>query len=179
MLLRDERSRWGGIRTQAAVAVVLRGPPEERAVLLIQRAQRAGDPWSGDISLPGGRRQPEDADLVATARRETREEVGLDLTDAALLGWLPGRLTRAHRQRRPMAVHPAVFSWPAGVATGERCSAEATAAFWVPLAALRDPASATTRPWRIGPVTLPAPAWRVEGRVIWGLTHRILVGVVG
>src|SRR6478752_6570976 len=70
----------------AAVAAVLVPSPD--AVLLIRRAERAGDPWSGHMALPGGRREPEDADLVETARRETFEEVGLQLARSDLLGGL-------------------------------------------------------------------------------------------
>lgn len=170
-----DRIPWRWVTIQAAVAVILRGPATSREVLLIQRAVRAGDPWSGHISLPGGRRQEEDLTLGVTARRETREEVGLDLRGVPLVGWQPAHLTRAHRQRRPMAVHPAVFVWPdaqeAGITTQTE---EATDAFWIPLAALRDPANTTTRPWKVGPARLPAPAWSVDGRIIWGLTHMIL-----
>jgi 8-oxo-dGTP pyrophosphatase MutT (NUDIX family) len=64
----------------AAVALVLAGGPHERLhLLLIRRAEREGDAWSGHMALPGGRAQPDDADLLETARREAREEVGIDL----------------------------------------------------------------------------------------------------
>ena len=174
-MARDPAQRpWRWVGVQAAVAVILRDGRNGWEVLLIQRAHRAGDPWSGDISLPGGRRQSDDVTLAQTARRETAEEVGLDLSGVPLVGWLPGRLTRAHRQRRLMSVHPALFVLPVGHDSATTRSAEATATFWVPLAALRDPASRARRPWRVGLVTLPAPAWRVADRVIWGLTHAIL-----
>src|SRR5512138_157863 len=68
----DPALRW------AAVAVVLVPSPD--AVLLIRRAERPGDPWSGHMALPGGRRESGDADLVATAIREAAEELGLALT---------------------------------------------------------------------------------------------------
>src|SRR4051812_5040072 len=61
---------------RAAVAVVL----HDRRVLLMKRAERAGDPWSGHISLPGGGYQASDGDLRVTAIRETREELGVELT---------------------------------------------------------------------------------------------------
>ena len=65
-------------RPRAAVAVVL--APDPDSVLLIRRADREGDRWSGHLAFPGGRWSPGDAGLVDTARRETLEEVGLDLT---------------------------------------------------------------------------------------------------
>ena len=70
---------------------VRNGDPE---ILFIKRAGRAGDRWSGHVALPGGRRDPPDLDDRAAAIRETREEVGLDLTHADCLyaGNLPERV---------------------------------------------------------------------------------------
>lgn len=67
------------------------GDPE---VLFIKRAGRAGDRWSGHVALPGGKRDPQDADDLAAAIRETKEEVGLDLTAKGcfLIGNLPERV---------------------------------------------------------------------------------------
>jgi 8-oxo-dGTP pyrophosphatase MutT (NUDIX family) len=87
-------------RRRAAVAVVLHEEPSPR-VLLMKRAERTGDPWSGHISLPGGGFQASDRDLRVTAIRETREELGIDLDDAHLLGNLA-------------ALHP-LTSGPTGV----------------------------------------------------------------
>jgi 8-oxo-dGTP pyrophosphatase MutT (NUDIX family) len=47
-------------------------------LLLIKRAKREGDPWSGDIALPGGHVELEEDDFQAVCR-ETQEEIGLDL----------------------------------------------------------------------------------------------------
>lgn len=70
---------------------VSRGEPE---ALFIKRAARKGDRWQGHVALPGGRRDPEDADDQATAVRETAEEVGIDLGEgkAIYVGNLPQRL---------------------------------------------------------------------------------------
>jgi 8-oxo-dGTP pyrophosphatase MutT (NUDIX family) len=67
------------------------GDPE---VLFIKRAGRTGDRWSGHTALPGGKRDPQDADDLAAAIRETREEVGLDLTQKGCfhVGNLPERV---------------------------------------------------------------------------------------
>src|SRR5512147_1099599 len=63
----------------AAVAAVLRQGTDGVELLFIRRAKRRGDPWSGHMAWPGGKREAGDAGLVACAVRETREEVGLDL----------------------------------------------------------------------------------------------------
>lgn len=72
----------------AAVAIIFN--PCINAVLIGKRTNNPNDPWSGDAAFPGGRYKPsKDLDLIDTAIREAREEVGLDLTkDADLLGVL-------------------------------------------------------------------------------------------
>ena len=93
---------------EAAVAAVLHGlEPTDLTLLFIRRATVAGDPWSGDVAFPGGRREAADGSLLETAIRETREELGLDLSVARYLGSLDdvGPVSR----RRPMVVQPHVF----------------------------------------------------------------------
>lgn len=70
---------------------VKHGEPE---VLFIKRAARKGDRWTSHVALPGGRRDPEDADDQAAAVRETIEEVGIDLSpeNAIPVGNLPQRV---------------------------------------------------------------------------------------
>ena len=90
----------------AAVAVVC--VPDPDAILLIRRAERAGDPWSGQMGLPGGRSGSEDADLLETAIRETAEEVGLGISRAQLVGVLDDLTPRTVLLPRIM-VRPHVF----------------------------------------------------------------------
>lgn len=160
--------RWRLVRTRAAVAVVVC----EDAVLLAERARRAGDRWSGHIAFPGGRAEPGDRDAVDTAIRETREEVGLALAREQVVARLPTQLTLGHGTRRPMAVDPIVFHVEQRPALA--LNHEVVAAFWVPLTALRSGVCDARRPWRVGPVTLPMPAWEWQGHVIWGLTYAML-----
>lgn len=168
---------------EAAVAVVLRGTTLAASeVLLVRRAARVGDPWSGDMALPGGRSAPHDHDLVATARRETREEVGLVLgSDAPLIGRLRQVVTLAPsgpRRLRPMFVSPYVFALTTSEPPALAHSHEIAGARWVPLAAFVDPTNRTRRPWRLLGVTWPAPAWRLGDDVVWGLTHQMLTSLV-
>lgn len=90
---------------EASVAAVFYGPDAD--LLFIRRATVPGDPWSGHIAFPGGRREVEDSDLLATAIRETHEELGLDLSAARYLGELDelGPVSR----RKPLVVRPHVF----------------------------------------------------------------------
>ena len=99
----------GQIRA-AAVAAVVRQAPGGAEVLLIRRAEDERDPWSGHMALPGGHHDPDDADLVATALRETREEVGLELDRAAeWIGFLERAPVRAG-QRPAFEILPLVFA---------------------------------------------------------------------
>ena len=92
---------------QAAVAVILRDRQGRTEVLFIQRAVKDGDPWSGHMAFPGGHKDPEDADLLAAAIRETDEEIGLDISEATVIGSLPP--ARPMSVRRTMVVKPFVF----------------------------------------------------------------------
>ena len=157
---------------QAAVALIVRGYVDLE-VLLIKRARREGDPWSGHMALPGGRRDPADPSLLHTAVRETREETGVDLDE---LGAHLGRLVevRPHSLRLPhIRVTPHVFGAPAET-PARVASAEVEAVHWVSLAVLRHPSTH-------GEVRIPLPegsrsfpCLRVADDVVWGLTYRIL-----
>lgn len=161
---------------RAAVAIVLCDDGSGPEFIVIHRAHRRGDPWSGHMALPGGRQQPNDRDLFATAARETHEEVGVDLDQhGELLGHLDD--LRAIGRGRPLdlIIRPVVCALhaPATLRPDER---EVQSAFWVPLASLRrHEARGTYRHTRDGQ-QLEHPAFIYKGHTIWGLTHRILTG---
>ena len=159
----------------AAVALVLRAPLGEPEVLLMQRAERADDRWSGQIGLPGGHADPGDPDLLATALREAREEVGLDLgQDARLLGLLPAIQARARGRLLPMWITPYVFALE--TAAEPVLGSEATEVFWFPLARARAGEFPWTYRYQRDEEERMLPAWRFEEHVVWGLTYDILSG---
>lgn len=163
----DPRTRW------AAVALLLRVTESaDVELLLIKRAAFEGDPWSGHIALPGGRAEPEDANLLATAIRETREETAIDLTrEARVLGALD-----PVRPRTPSLASIAVAPFVAVLGDAPRLvlSSEVADAFWVPLIRLQDPAS--SRDVWIEPASgrRRVSSFQHGGHTIWGLTERIL-----
>jgi 8-oxo-dGTP pyrophosphatase MutT (NUDIX family) len=155
----------------AAVALILVEQSGGLEALFIKRAARAGDPWSGQVAFPGGRHDPEDGDLLVTAIRETREETGVELSDAERLGVLDDLYPRTPTLP-PVRVRPFVFALPARrplVAT-----AEVERAFWVPLARIVEPGVRRDVKLLVGGVERVFPAYDLGEDVIWGMTERIL-----
>ncbi|MEJ7811156.1 MAG: CoA pyrophosphatase [Gemmatimonadaceae bacterium] len=158
---------------RAAVALILRvSDDSELALLMIKRATFEGDPWSGHVALPGGRHEPGDATLEATAIRETWEETAVDL---AANGRVLGSLDELHPRTPvlpPIVIAPFVFVL-AGTAKLAP-SLEVESAFWVPVAALRDPDASREVELELtgGPRRVQSFGFREH--TIWGLTERIL-----
>lgn len=157
---------------EAAVAMVLRHAQTGPELLLVQRAVAEGDPWSGQIGLPGGRRDAGEPDLLDTVLRETREETGLDLRAHGEVFGALDELRPRTPTLPPFIVRPYVARLDA--APQLVLSDELAGHFWAPLDALFDPAN--TRPSRVSGrgVTMWRDAIHYDGRVIWGLTERIL-----
>lgn len=154
---------------RAAVAALVHDGADGPHVLLMQRVERVGDPWSGHISLPGGRYETGDRTLLSTAIRETREELGVDLATTQLIGPLPV-VTPFASGPSGMEVTPFVFTTTAPVEP--ICGPEAMSAFWLPI---ESAATGTLNSTYTYPGTARTfPSWRFAGHTIWGLTWRIL-----
>jgi 8-oxo-dGTP pyrophosphatase MutT (NUDIX family) len=165
---------------EAAVALLVR-PRQTLEVLLIRRAELHGDPWSGHIALPGGRRAGSDRDLLATACRETLEEVGIPVHRIGTFLGALDEVAPASRRIPPILVAPFVLAVPADTRAVPD-PREVQAAFWVPIEALRDRNAATEILVDGDGGPLRFPSLRYEEYVIWGLTYRILqqfLGAVG
>ena len=79
----------------AAVMLLLYQKEGEYCVLLNKRSQQV-EHHKGEMSFPGGARDPEDKDFVATALRETEEEMGIAREDVNILGRLDDIVTRSN-----------------------------------------------------------------------------------
>ncbi|HZD05861.1 MAG TPA: CoA pyrophosphatase [Longimicrobiales bacterium] len=156
---------------QAAVSLVVRGG-RALDVLLIKRAVHEGDPWSGHVALPGGRREPEDRSLLHTAVRETAEETAVDLSRGVRLGRLEEVTPQSTRLPR-LTIHPFVFGVPPNT-KARVASPEVDAVHWVSLPELRAPGTRSTVEISLPDGIRAFPCLRVRGEVVWGLTYRIL-----
>jgi 8-oxo-dGTP pyrophosphatase MutT (NUDIX family) len=172
-LSRRAHQRYLGEATRrAAVAAVLRRGPLDTELLLILRAERDGDPWSGHMALPGGHQDPGDADLLATARRETFEEVGLDLEQHELLGALDEHAASAQGRFTGLVVAPFVFAL-----RGEselRPNHEVAELLWTPLGRMARGETEVVKELERDGRRMSLPGYRVGEYVVWGLTHRVL-----
>ncbi len=164
------------VQRRAAVATIVRPTGDDLEVLLIRRAERESDPWSGHMAFPGGGQDPRDADLVETSIRETMEEVGLPLRErGALMGRLDDVRAMAGGRVTGLVVSPFVFRVDGEVPLGT--SDEVAEIHWSRLGPMfRGERDATIDyPWQ--GQTIRLPGFRIEApsdRIVWGLTHKML-----
>lgn len=139
----------------------------------MRRSEREGDPWSGQICFPGGKREDEDQSLLATARRETQEELGFDLERVAnYLGPLDPLHAMSRGRNISTSIEPYVFVQEQ--APSIVMSEEAVDTFWLPLRAAHRGELDCVYPYRSDTHSVDLPAWRFQDQVIWGLTFQML-----
>jgi 8-oxo-dGTP pyrophosphatase MutT (NUDIX family) len=148
------------------VPLLLAGEAQEPLAVLTRRRTDLRR-HAGEISFPGGRRDPADADLKTTALREAEEEIGLPRSEVRLLGELPPVSTFVTGYE----IHPFVGLIPAGL-QWKPSPVEVDAVLELGLSALRA-GRTRTRVQRRG-IAFQADAYIVDGHVIWGATARIL-----
>ena len=126
------------------------------------------------MAFPGGRQHSEDATLLDTAMRETREEVGLDLhREAEHIGQLDDLQAIARGKPQETVIRPFVFEVHRE-APIQVDQAEVAEALWTPLLPLYRGEVDTVRPYQWHGTRIDFPAYDVGGRVVWGLTYQML-----
>jgi 8-oxo-dGTP pyrophosphatase MutT (NUDIX family) len=155
-------------QTLAAVLVPLIVVPESDSPHVVLTKRRADlRRHAGEVSFPGGRRDPDDADLSVTALREAEEEIGLARGSVELLGELPPISTFATNY----LIHPFVGQ----IAASQRWEVsprEVDIVLELPLRELQE--SRTRTPIERRGITFETDAYVPDGNVIWGATFRIL-----
>ena len=165
--LRDPPSLALSPDAPAAVAAILRDGRSDVELLFIERAEREGDPWSGHLAFPGGKREPGDASLLETAIRETEEEVAIRLAPASCLAQLDVVEARSTSYR----VTQFAFALDGGPEA--KTSAEVHATLWVPLSRLARLEGAGTVKFVRGGREIDLPCLHLGARVLWGMTYRM------
>lgn len=162
---------------QAAVTILLREEQGIPEILIIQRAERPGDPWSGHLALPGGRADAEDANLIFTAARETWEEVGIPLVaEEHFIGRLQTLLPKNARLPQ-IEITPLIALAPAEIEL--RLNEEVAAAFWLPIHELQAGGLSDIYRMPLGETIIKYPAYPSPNGPIWGITERILTEFLG
>ncbi len=159
---------------EAATCMLVKERNADTEILFIERARCENDPWSGQMALPGGRREPEDRTVLETALRETQEEVGINATVDNCIGRLDDIVTPETGPGRGIVVSCHVV-WVAEVKQSI-ANYEVSDALWVPVSFLLNPNNFVSE-YKPPNYSGTFPGFRVnntDNRVIWGLTYRFL-----
>ncbi|MEM4484579.1 MAG: CoA pyrophosphatase [Sulfolobales archaeon] len=162
--LLDENS-CGDRDYDAAVALIYN--PTSKKILLIERREIEGDPWSGHIAFPGGRRESHDRSSFLTSLRELEEEIKIDRSKLIHLGSM-----KIHVTRGSVRVAPHIYIYTSNDENIEWSSNEVKTARWVPIEDIREiecPSDYKPRCFRTS----------YFGKIVWGLTGRILGEFLG
>ena len=165
-------SEQGEVR-HAAVALVVANSPQGWSLLMMKRAEREGDPWSGHMSFPGGHVEPGDADHLHAAMREAREEMGLHLKPQSCLGELgtvsSPRVRGGPKKRLVQAFVFALKEQPELI-----LNAEASSANWFSLQELLDGVGRGQFEFEWKGNAMMLPRIDLQGERIWGMSLGML-----
>ncbi|MGV6806980.1 MAG: CoA pyrophosphatase [bacterium] len=153
----------------AAVLIPIVKKMSSPTIVLTKRAEHLNS-HSGQVAFPGGKLEPQDADLMQTALRETHEEIDLHPTAVEVISELPPYYTHTYQGVVPFVglVEPE-YQFYAN-------PDELDAVFEVPVEFLANPENLTRFPYRIDGMEYGLPCYRYHGFTIWGFTLAILVG---
>jgi 8-oxo-dGTP pyrophosphatase MutT (NUDIX family) len=152
----------------AAVAILIKELQDDLELFLVKRAEVDGDPWSGDMAFPGGKRTSEDPSILATAKRELLEETSITFNKKDPLGVMPAEHSSV---RTDIKVQPVLFHFEN--ISEVKLSHELQSYLWAPLKELKNTKTQGNVKGR------EVPIFNFKGEVIWGLTFRMLDKIIG
>lgn len=159
---------------QAAVALIFREVEDEPEILLIRRADREGDPWSGHIAFPGGRVDPSDVSTQATAERETLEEIGLDLKEhGQCIAVLDPESPVKQASRHGIQVTPYVYALD-DEPDRYTLNHEVAEVYWVRIGPMLHHQTVTQFDFEHEGQLLTFPGFDIDGQTLWGMSFRML-----
>ena len=153
--------------TPASVLLLLYPKDGEYCILLNKRSEQV-EHHKGEISLPGGARDPEDRDSLETALRETEEEMGIQRGDVTVLGQLDEVVTRS---RFLVQVFAGTIEYPYQF---KPSAIEIAEVLEVPISALRDPANVRVETHLENGTSVTSYAYAYNQHLIYGATAKIL-----
>jgi len=148
----------------AAVALLLKTTDKDLRILFVKRAENLADPWSGQMALPGGKRDATDQSLKQTVVRETLEETNINLLDRCrFLGVME---TQTSTPRPEMKILPFVVLLEHEPSI--KLNGELERFVWI------SPEELVRHRGTVKFSFGEFPAYVVGDIIIWGLTYRIL-----
>lgn len=161
------------IESWAAVHLIFaRDELEGLKLAMIRRTKKEEDPWSGHYAFPGGRVE-EGEGLIEASRRETFEEVGIELIDDVYLGEFFHLQLFYKGKALPYAIS-AHASYLPQTHTFNPCPDEVDEAFWFPLRDLHNEKNIKSKSFRMSQGLKELPCIEFEGHTIWGISYLIL-----
>ncbi len=154
---------------RAASVLILLYPKNGSVYTVFMQRPEYNGVHGGQISFPGGKREPDDTNEIDTALREAREETGLDPLDVNIIG----TLTPLYIPVSNTLVTPAV-GWTGKKPSFSHLSEEVVFLFDADLRKFFDPLIIRTKPHIVGSETLDVKYYDYGGYMIWGATAMIL-----
>lgn len=148
----------------AAVALLLKPKRNDFDLLLVKRVKSPSDPWSGQMALPGGKREAKDASLKDTVMRETLEETGITLDQRRFLGALNAVRSEPKPDFKILPFIVLLEDEP----KLKLNKAELETFIWIPYEEIVQ--SKGTVEFSFGKV----PAYILADAIVWGVTYKIL-----
>lgn len=157
---------------ESAVLLLLFPSQQHIQICLIRRPTTMKN-HAGQIAFPGGKKEKDDADLVQTALREAREEIGIDSSAVEVLGLL----SSVYVQISDFLITP-VLGWLSEKPDIQIDPSEVDEVIYVSLDDLADQVNRTDKELETRTGRIIAPGYEVDGRFIWGATGMILAELV-